>query len=295
MRTCRLGALLLLVCVLIPALATTPSPQAKSPLSTASPAPALAANSASSAEARIQATIAELEKQNALLKQQYELTRGFQSDVLTTVWASLSVLAAMTLGLIAFGWWTNFRLYERDKHSLLQELTNTTGTRVTRAEQALRSELQTERGRTDNVLEDIRVHIQQTRSTQLEAVDAAVLNLSRKLEKSIEDSKRASDRNIGYVALELTRFKINTAKKDKHWSLVLTLALEQVENASSMKDEWYAKVGLEALDQAMAGGGKFTKSEFEKAPDILGRVPERLDQIAAAIIAKLKDANVQES
>jgi hypothetical protein len=75
-------------------------------------------NTVAQPETQRQSAITELERQNALLKQQYELARGFQSDVLTTVWGALTVLFAMTLGLIAFGWWTNFRMYERPGHAL---------------------------------------------------------------------------------------------------------------------------------------------------------------------------------
>jgi uncharacterized protein HemX len=110
------------------------------------------------------------------LKAQLEVTRGFQSDVIATVWGALGVLAAMTLGLIAFGWWTNFRMYERDRRSLLEELTSTTATRVTQAEQALRGELQKERARVATELEALRMEIR----TRIEQVTTAATNRLKK-------------------------------------------------------------------------------------------------------------------
>lgn len=56
------------------------------------------------------------------LRAQIEIMRQYDQRLLATVYWSLGVLATITIFLIGFGWFANFRLYERDKISLRQEL-----------------------------------------------------------------------------------------------------------------------------------------------------------------------------
>lgn len=56
------------------------------------------------------------------LRAQIEIMRQYDQRLLSTVYWSLGVLATVTILLIGFGWFANFRLYERDKIALRQEL-----------------------------------------------------------------------------------------------------------------------------------------------------------------------------
>lgn len=56
------------------------------------------------------------------LRAQIEIMRQYDQRLLATVYWSLGVLATITILLIGFGWFANFRLYERDKIALRQEL-----------------------------------------------------------------------------------------------------------------------------------------------------------------------------
>lgn len=56
------------------------------------------------------------------MKQQNSDLKGSQSDLLVTVWSALAAVVVLTGALIGFGWYANFRLYERDKQLLKSEL-----------------------------------------------------------------------------------------------------------------------------------------------------------------------------
>lgn len=77
------------------------------------------------------------------------MTRSFQSDVLTTLWGAFGVLVLISGLLVGYNWYTNNQMYQRDKTSLLKELTSETQSRNKEVEQTLRAEAQTERARTD--------------------------------------------------------------------------------------------------------------------------------------------------
>lgn len=57
-----------------------------------------------------------------LLQRQLEDSRRFQDQILSTVYWSLGILAAVAMLLVGFGWFVNFRVYERDKASLERDL-----------------------------------------------------------------------------------------------------------------------------------------------------------------------------
>ena len=57
-----------------------------------------------------------------LLKAELLIIKSYQDNLLSTVYWSLGVLGTIAVGLVGFGWFANFRIYERDKLALSQEL-----------------------------------------------------------------------------------------------------------------------------------------------------------------------------
>lgn len=57
-----------------------------------------------------------------ILRVQLAEMQKFQEQILTTVYWSLGALGTVAALLVGFGWWTNLRVYERDKQSLEREL-----------------------------------------------------------------------------------------------------------------------------------------------------------------------------
>jgi hypothetical protein len=58
----------------------------------------------------------------AVLRARLEEEQGHNGEVLQTVYWSLGVIATLTLLLVGYSWFTNFRVYERDKEMLAEAL-----------------------------------------------------------------------------------------------------------------------------------------------------------------------------
>lgn len=58
----------------------------------------------------------------AVLRAQLEVMRQFDQRLVATVYWALGVTFTVVVLLVGFGWFANFRFYERDKHSLREEL-----------------------------------------------------------------------------------------------------------------------------------------------------------------------------
>ena len=63
----------------------------------------------------------ELKNQNDMLRAQLEVMKQYDQRLLNTVYWALGTLAAVAAALVGFGWFANFRVYERDKNALAQE------------------------------------------------------------------------------------------------------------------------------------------------------------------------------
>lgn len=118
MKRSVIGIIALLVILMIPALDTfaqdvtnqSPSP---SPAATAS-APSVQESPKETKETR--------ETEVAALRAQLELSRQFHESILDTVYWALGGTFVLVGLLLGFGWFANFKVYERDKAAMKAEL-----------------------------------------------------------------------------------------------------------------------------------------------------------------------------
>jgi hypothetical protein len=61
----------------------------------------------------------------ALLKQEVQLQKNFQDNLLKVVVYSLGTVGAIALLLVGYNWWSANKIYERDKSALKEEILNT--------------------------------------------------------------------------------------------------------------------------------------------------------------------------
>jgi len=58
----------------------------------------------------------------AILRNQNEIIKEYHSSLLSTVYWSASALITVAVLLVGFGWWSNFRMHEKDRERLKQEI-----------------------------------------------------------------------------------------------------------------------------------------------------------------------------
>lgn len=137
-----------------PSVAPTPSAQS----ATTAPKPAVPAD----------AEILALRQQNRLLEGQLQAIKEFQSAILETIyWALGGVFLALSL-VFGFSWFTNFKLYDRDKQALQADL----------------------HGKIDSSVKELTA-----------AYATSALNLERRVDEKFEEWKRTAE----YQAEETTK------------------------------------------------------------------------------------------
>lgn len=112
----------------------------------------------------------------------------FQEQVLSTVYWSLGTIAGLAILLTGYGWWTNFRIYDREKASLNREL-----------KVYIDQEL-------NKITEQFRVDFGKLKSDTNASLDSNLKTIEARittfLEKSIEDHKSEVKSQISQVNRE---------------------------------------------------------------------------------------------
>ncbi len=75
------------------------------------------------------------------LETQVNLTDKYLDRITNTVFWSLSVLGGIAALLVGFGWFSNFKVYQRDKKALREELENIIGTSLEKQENLISQRL----------------------------------------------------------------------------------------------------------------------------------------------------------
>ena len=104
------------------------------------------------------------------LRAQLEIMRQYDGRILSTVYWSLGVIATLVLLLAGYGWYTNYRVYERDKTAMQQDLQGYLQQETAKFSKSM-SEAN-DRFRAD-MLTDITQRIENARTAALEASKSA--------------------------------------------------------------------------------------------------------------------------
>ncbi len=135
-----------------------------------------------------------------VLRAQLETTKRFQADILSTVHWSLGVLVAISIILVGFGWYANFRVYERDKQSLREEVHS-----------------QMKLG-----LDKLNLAVESKQSESLKLISEQITKETQEAHSSLRDhiekNKINSERMLGAVVSDIKHLKIKLFKIERdHW------------------------------------------------------------------------------
>jgi hypothetical protein len=229
-----------------------------------------------------------IKKQNEQLKESIqelkirnESLKGFQNSLLSTVYWSLGFLGSITALLVGFGWWSNFKVHEKDKDSLKNEIIS-----LTSEFESNWKSMVSEFRRKDNLLLEKRIQetkkIIDKQTDELKSQIANVGNMVKKLqddrgelnskfEEHLDNFKKQNHKNmyeLRYVEKEIWEIK-------GYYGNVLLTQAQGIESVLNF-DEAEAKRLLESMDKTL---DDITDEDYQCSDGVRKRVIETIDHV----------------
>jgi hypothetical protein len=179
------------------------------------------------------------------LRAQLELQRAFQSDLLATVYWSLGVVVLIVVVLVGFGWFANFRVYQRDLEALRRELESLVTTAIANATARMQDRLTTS-------VDQARKELEAAGSTRIDRLA----------------------RDLLILKCDSLQLEHGRSMERKSFGIAASYALRLLESAVSLGFDIYINIALKALVDSLAQGGALTTRELTQATDLLVRVPD---------------------
>jgi hypothetical protein len=182
----------------------------------------------------------------ASLRAQLALTREFDDRLVSTVHWSLAVTIAVLLAMLGFGWYSNYRIYERDKAALQSELERSASDRWAQLNLKLESITANQAAylkrtgdeqttRISQRLEEQRHQSEEFIKKSIESVDRELRAFRFKFLEFLSDTQTESKEFVAYVA---HRDFLKEALRDKFDSKI-TKALERIIGYIQPRLEFY--------------------------------------------------------
>lgn len=160
-----------------------------------------------------------------VLEKQFEVVREYNDDLLATVYWSLGTIVTIAALLMGFGWFTNFRLVEREKAALQQELEAAISSQLREIESRLKEELAksaseaerkaVESGKTvvSNATRDLQGQLSELRGMVHDLrFDAAEAEVSKWLDKKVLTNATRSAATLVFIAKQTAdSYRISSA------------------------------------------------------------------------------------
>lgn len=204
-----------------------------------------------------------LQQQIVILKASLDASQKFNEQILQTVhWSLGSVLTVAAL-LIGYGWIVNFKIYERDKETLRDDLTK-----------SFKLEIENIIAEREKALND--------KITKM--ADNASNSASRKFQQLEEDNKQ--------FRLDLTRSTVKDLLEKDNYTLAVTHGIKALNQALALDIEHQIMFVLKDLHEAIEKGGKFLPSETVDLTKLLEKVPPQHIIMKNKITTLLSNANL---
>jgi hypothetical protein len=209
-----------------------------------------------------------------LLKAQLSDARGFQSDLLSTVYWSLGVVVGIVALLVGYNWFTNFKIYEREKASLLEEL-------KTQLASTMLDERQESEDRLKTAIE-----------ASSQPLVASIQALKRDLEVSITEATEHSRWRDNFETARFEELRAELAIEKKSFTMATTFAIRMMESAIDCGSETHMSDSAELLEKALDNGGLLTAAEQKEAPILLKKLPKHIRDERQKLAEKIEKAGL---
>lgn len=142
------------------------------------------------------------------LKIENRITKDFYDSLLNTIYWSLGTVFGVSALLLGFGWWSNFKLHEKDKRSIIDELSLMISERGNEQSSALNNEIKSIRDEIGVALISINERIDSARtlneeqSKNINEIDvklATIDNLISENKKAIRINSLSQEAGLRFV------------------------------------------------------------------------------------------------
>lgn len=224
-----------------------------------------------------------------LLRSQVDAFKTFQSDLLSTVYFTLTTVAAITVALLGYSLFFNFRVYEQDKKRLVEEFQNALRDALTKSDSATSNRFEAESRRVDESIDRLRAESRSYVEEVLRREDGKLRQAIDKAEESALNALKVLDASLSYsialTSMRTLRWRVEDEAEKGRYSLAATIALHYLEEALEVyeatpsRDTYFLEKALEAVLKQLEHGGNLSKHELEKLPELLSRIPDSLKDL----------------
>lgn len=202
----------------------------------------------------------------AVLRAQSKLMQDYDDRLLSTVHWTLATIAGIAVLLIGFSWFSNYRIYDRDKAALAQELNTTINERLI----SIKKELD------DITKKQIRDVSEKTKESVKTAITSAISSLDWRV-KALD--KQALRSKYDTLQAEARYWELKKVKSNE-----LTQYRQMLPIAIELKAETAISTCLDALLTLMRGGERLFHAYVSDLVATLDSLPPKY----AAQVSALK-------
>lgn len=205
-------------------------------------------------------------QQIKILEEQLKTTKEYESALLETVYWALSGVFVVVGLLLGFGWFANFKVYERDRDSLKSDIDATI------------------RSKAEELIQLIKAEIEAREKELNVRVDRALSKSEQSLKKSITDVESR------LLSLELNvlkeKMKTNPSKNMALTDAIAVLTVCSKKQLDDVPDTIHFM--LKNIDE----GGKMTASEITRVNAILDNLPQHYKALTDRLRDKLVASDI---
>ncbi len=195
------------------------------------------------------------------LENQIKIMKDYNDSILSTVYWSLGICLAIGILLVGYGWFVNFRIYERDKNILKQEIKNYIKIQFLEIQNKINEDLKTK----EKIIED---------------------NLINKI--------RDVNRELNIIKYELEGEK---AKKwiPKIYSNALHHYSEMLRIGIDLNNRYYIQETLDNIMEALNSKQKFDIEAMQSVLDSISNIPIKYQTHAESIKNLIKNIQTNQN
>lgn len=213
-------------------------------------------------------------QQILLLQEQNKLIRGYQTDLLSTVYWCLSAVLAMAAILIGYNWYRSIRVYERDKRALREQILT--------KQQGIHNEFSQE------ILKQIANEFKDIRTSTEKNLTEKIRELSQKLNETIDTKSSSIDNKFSallsgvdrrILTLEFLHYDESGRIRmvDKSYSLAFTSYLRALSCAAELKSNTFIDFALDGILASLKNNAVVFKKEKETFGILIDKIDKSLE------------------